>query len=48
MRTEHFLFHVIGITPKPRMKFVYQFRKPRPSDSLLLTFEGGDIDVIIT
>ena len=37
MGTKHYLFHVLGITPKSRAKVCAQLRVLKPPGSLLLT-----------
>ena len=37
MRTEHYLFHVLGIMPKSRAKVCMQWRILKSFGSLLLT-----------
>ena len=53
MRTEHHLFHVLGIAPYSRAKVCAQWKileSPHPHGSILLTtaLEVGDIGVVLT
>ena len=48
MRTKHYLFLVLWITPKSRAKVCAQLRILKPPGSLLLTVPMGDFGVILT